>query len=141
MTAGTSMAPRTAHPIEQFARTHHRTLERWLQRRFGTKLSDEDISDVLAETYRAALETIETRDFEAERMSAWAYQVARFRAIAVLRSREGRAGAAERPQVTPLRFGVELSDTPVDPEGDAMREEEALRVTDALRRLPDDQRE
>lgn len=89
MTTATMTAPRTAHPIEHFARVHHRTLERWLFKSFSRQLNDEDISDVLAETYRAALESEETASFDAERMSAWAYQVARFRAIAVLRQRNG----------------------------------------------------
>jgi RNA polymerase sigma factor (sigma-70 family) len=176
--AGTLRAPRTAHPIEQFARIHHRTLERWLTGKFGRQLNEEDISDVLSETYRAALETEETLAFDGERMSAWAYQVARFRAIGLLRARHGRSrrtAGGEPPAGAPRRVVVSLdeinaTDSDVDALGadvddatgavglaglagesayaqladllsDDARAEEARRVADALRRLPDEQRE
>ena len=175
MTAARTLpAPRTAHPIEHFARTHHRTLERWLTANFRRQLTAEDISDVLSETYRAALETTETLAFESERMSAWAYQVARFRAIAVIRARHGRGTGSSRgespsrrvvlslDQLTGADKGLATRDRVLgdaadagalhelatdsayvelaDSMSDAMRAEEARRVTDALRRLPEDQR-
>jgi RNA polymerase sigma factor (sigma-70 family) len=148
--AGTLAAPRTAHPIERFARTQHRSLERWLAGHFGRQLSPDDLGDVIAETYRAALETEGTRAFAPDRMRAWAFQVARFRAIAVLRERHGRTPGTRR---VPLPLSLEQDTEPDALATDsaygevarevsaALREEEARRVAEAMRRLPADQRD
>ncbi|RKQ90490.1 RNA polymerase sigma factor (sigma-70 family) [Solirubrobacter pauli] len=174
-TAATLTALRTAHPIEQFVRDQHRTLERWLTKLFGRKLAPEEISDVLGDTYRAALETDETAAFDAERMRAWAYQVARFRAIGVIRSRNGRSttetgrrsfvsldqidGPDYRSQNTRVDLehavvatpGGEAAASALSSESayaeianalsDDARAQEARRVTEAMLRLPEDQRE
>jgi RNA polymerase sigma factor (sigma-70 family) len=144
-TAGMLTAPRTgAHPIEHFARRHHRALARWLTRNYGRRLTEEDISDVLSETYKAALETDETSGFDRERMSAWAYHVARFRAIAVIRERHGRSSREHGEPDRPARAVVLSLDSIMAGDGAAAfaaRPEEVRRVTEALRKLPHDQRE
>jgi hypothetical protein len=72
------------------------------------------LSDVLSETYKAALETDETAAIHAERMSAWAYQVARFRAIAIIRPRRSRLRTQrrlERERTSPAqRAGIARAD-------------------------------
>jgi RNA polymerase sigma factor (sigma-70 family) len=172
MATAVTYAPRTAHPIEHFARAHHRTLERWITKHFSRQLSAEDISDVLAETYTAALETDETANFDSERMSAWAYQVARFRAIGVIRARDGRAasaaansssgtdkprrrvisfeqlqpnGVGENPSGETAPLAILASDSAYAEIAETLSEdaraEEVRRVTEAMLRLPKDQRE
>lgn|GEM_PF-4074502 len=146
----TAVGPHPPHPIDAFMRTRHHALSRWLTARFGRKLSAEDIGDVLSETYRAALETEQTRDFADGQLGAWLYQVARFRAIDLLRRREyGDGGAPPRyvsleppdGELEPADPGPGPYDAFVDGLAERLRAEEARLVDTALRRLPAAQRE
>src|SRR5215213_2849514 len=86
------MPQATSHLIEQFARTHERDVKRTLQRHYGAKLSSEDISDVLQDTYVAASTAVGgdggPNDPAALRM--WFYGAVRHKAIDAIRGVEGR---------------------------------------------------
>lgn len=92
------MPKASPHLVEQFARTHERDVKRTLQRHYGAKLSSEDISDVLQDTYVAASVAVAgekgPRDLSALRM--WFYGAVRHKAIDAIRGVEGRRYTRDR---------------------------------------------
>ena len=146
-TVGTAHAAGTRHhPIEHFARVHHATAERWLRRKFAGTLTDEDISDALAETYRQALEDGRTASFDHGRMRGWTYTALYRRAIEIIRRREGR----DRTRLRDLSYDdlvatvdfeiVDDGASDFDADDHTLLAEQTALVGDALGKLPLEER-
>jgi RNA polymerase sigma factor (sigma-70 family) len=138
--------------IEQFARAHEHDVKRTLRRLYGAKLSGEDISDVLQDTYVAASRAIADekgpRDLPALRM--WFYGAVRHKAIDAIRGVEGRRYTRERAvSYDALTEQGAAPEPPSEPEHDEslervdapVRAQDVALLRDAFRRLPKQQRQ
>jgi RNA polymerase sigma factor (sigma-70 family) len=131
-----------SHPVETFARKHNRTLRGWLNKKFGVKLTPEDISDVIAETYSDAWAHPKTASLGAAATRGWIYDAARKRALNKLREKHGRDG--KRPSdlsyddlVEDGGFDLVAQDrAALELLNDEHRAENEGRVRAALQKLP-----
>jgi RNA polymerase sigma factor (sigma-70 family) len=137
--------------IEQFARAHEHDVKRTLRRLYGAKLSPEDISDVLQDTYLAASAAVADakgpRDLHALRM--WFYGAVRHKAIDAIRGVEGRRYTRERAVsydalaeqgAAPEPPGERVHDESLERVDAPVRARDVELIHDAFRRLPKQQR-
>jgi RNA polymerase sigma factor (sigma-70 family) len=116
--------------VERFARSEHGALSRWLGRRFGAKLTAEDIADVVGHAYEEALAgAAHLPDAE---LRPWMYRVARNRAIDAIRRAKGE-GAVKRSVTSLDELEVEAGSTPAVLATDDLARQEAV-VSEVTRR-------
>lgn len=133
--------------LERFARSQHGALTRWLQRSFGTKLTPEDLADVVGQAYADAVAG--AASLSDDDLRPWMFRVARNRAIGLIRRAEGE-GATKRSTV-PLSalegdFGAAALTTDDEAAQEAIATDDAVRdnaarVHRALEQLGDSERE
>lgn len=129
--------------VERFARSQHGALTRWLGRRFGAKLTPEDVADVIGQAYEDAVSG--AAHLPDDELRPWMYRVARNRAISSIRRNEGE-GTVRRTVVSLSELEVEPGSGPAllatddqarqDAVGsEEVRRDEVARVHRALEQL------